>query len=219
MQSQNGIITLQGAQIIVCSDHKPLARFLNGKNANNKVNRLGSELATYNITFGWISGAHNKAADCLSWIMELPQNRPIAINMLSATHSDGPAFNTRSKTAQQSSSEDSTPQTDAVAPDVIDTQSTTPKSLSTDRLEALPQMQKTDPFCKCISKQLSNGKASKYKADLFIHVKGLLYKHITDSHQKFLALMIPKAWKYTVMVEAHDKLGCQGTTWTYCLIK
>ena len=31
--------------------------------------------------------------------------------------------------------------------------------------------------------------------------------------------MIPEAWKYTVLVEAHDKLGHQGLTWTYCLIK
>ena len=56
---------LQGAEIIVHNDHKPLARFLNGKKANNKVNRWGLELATYNITFKWISGACNKAADCL----------------------------------------------------------------------------------------------------------------------------------------------------------
>ena len=27
----------QGADVIVCNDHKSLARFLNGKNANNKV--------------------------------------------------------------------------------------------------------------------------------------------------------------------------------------
>ena len=40
--------------------------FLNGKNANNKVNRWSLELTTYNITFEWISGAQNKAADCLS---------------------------------------------------------------------------------------------------------------------------------------------------------
>ena len=40
-----------------------------------------------------------------------------------------------------------------------------------------------------------------------------------DSYQKFLALVIPKAWKYTVLVEAHDKLGHQGATLTYCLIK
>ena len=57
---------LQGAENIICNDHKLLARFLNGKNANDKVNRWGLELATYNITFEWICGAHNKAADCLS---------------------------------------------------------------------------------------------------------------------------------------------------------
>ena len=50
-------------------------------------------------------------------------------------------------------------------------------------------------------------------------MKGLLYKHITDSHQKFLALVVPKAWRYTVLVEACDKLGHQGTTHTYYLIK
>ena len=39
------------------------------------------------------------------------------------------------------------------------------------------------------------------------------------SHQKFLALVISKAWMYTVLVEAHDKLGHQGAMQTYCLIK
>ena len=88
-----------------------------------------------------------------------------------------------------------------------------------DRLQALLQMQKTNQFCKCISKRLSNGKAPNHKAYLFLHVRQLLYKHITDSHQKFLALMIPKAWKYTLLAEAHDKLGHQGDMQTYCLIK
>ena len=45
--------------------------------------------------------------------------------------------------------------------------------------------------------------------DPFTHVKGLLYKHVTDSGQKFLALVIPKSWKYALLVEAHDKLGHQ----------
>ena len=56
---------LQGVDIIVRNDQKPLTKFLNGKDAN-KVNRWGLELATYNITFEWISGASNKAANCLS---------------------------------------------------------------------------------------------------------------------------------------------------------
>ena len=61
---------LQGADIFVKNDDKPLAWFLNGKNANIKVNRWSLELATYNISFQWISGAKNKAADCLSRLVK-----------------------------------------------------------------------------------------------------------------------------------------------------
>ena len=80
-------------------------------------------------------------------------------------------------------------------------------------------MQKTNPFCKRISKCLSNGKVPQRKTDLFTHIRGLLYKHITDSGQKFLALVIPKSWKYTILIEVHDKLGHQGNSCTYCLIR
>ena len=48
------------------------------------------ELATYNITFEWISGACNKAADCLSHLVELSQDKPVSINMLSVTDTGGP---------------------------------------------------------------------------------------------------------------------------------
>ena len=64
---------LQGADIIIRNDHKPLAQFLNGKNENTKINRWGLELTSYNITFECISGARNKAADCLSQLVELPE--------------------------------------------------------------------------------------------------------------------------------------------------
>ena len=87
----------QGADIIVWNDHKPLNKFLNGKNANNKVNRWGLELAMYSITFEWIFGTCNKAADCLSCLVELPQDKTIPVKMLSVTNTEGPAFNTRSK--------------------------------------------------------------------------------------------------------------------------
>ena len=121
-----------------------------------------------------------------SWLplnlVELPQDRWATINMLSATNLDGPGFNTRSRTAQCTSTEDTTSLSDAVAPDVTDTPSSTPKSLTADRLQALLQMQ-TNPFCKQISKWLSNGKTPKHGANLFLHVKGLLYKHVTDSHK------------------------------------
>ena len=97
------------------------------------------------------------------------------------------------------------PKSDMATPDVTnitDTPDATPKPLTKDRLQALQQMQRTDPFFKCISKHLSNGRAPKHEVDLLLHVKGLLYKHVTDLKGKFLALVIPKSWKYTVLGEA-----------------
>ena len=124
---------LQGADIKIRNDHKPLTKFLNGKNANNKVNRWGLELATYNITFEWIFGACNKAADCLLWLVELPHDTQIPINMLSVSNTDGPPFNTRSKTGQCLSVDSSALQPD-VMPEISKTPNPTPKYLTADRL-------------------------------------------------------------------------------------
>ena len=123
---------LQGANIIVRNDHKPLARFLNGKNANNKVNRWSLELTTYNITFEWISGAKNKAADCLS---RLVSPRGNSINMLTASVNDGPAFHTRSCTQSTS---DSAPKTPVMPqPHISQDSNPTPKSITDDCRDAL----------------------------------------------------------------------------------
>ena len=147
------------------------------------------EIATYNITFEWISGAKNKAADCLSRLV-LPTGK--SINMLTASLNDGPAYHTRSHT-QSISDPTSTP---PVIPKLHISQDVTPtpKSLTVDQWDALLQMQRMDPFCKCISKRLLNGKAPHHKFDTFTHVKGLLYKHVSDAGKQFLALVIPKSW-------------------------
>ena len=156
--------------------------------------------------------------------MELPHDRQATVQMLCATKLDGPTFHTRSRIAQSDMTENLTPypKTDTTTPDITkitESPDAMPKLLTKDRLQVLLQMQRTDPFCKCITKCLSNRKAPKPEADLFLHIKGLLYKHVMDSNQKFLALVIPKSWKYTVLMEAYDKLGHQGATHTYCLVK
>ena len=166
------------------------------------MNRWSLELATYNITFEWISGAKNKAADCLC---RLVSPTGTYINMFTASFHDGPAFHTRSRT-QSTSDSTSALFTDA-APHISQDATPTPKSLTADHLDALLQMQRTDPFCKHFSKRLLNGQAPHHKFNPFTHVKGLLYKHITDAGKKFLTLVIPKSWKFTILVEAHDKLG------------
>ena len=52
-----------------------------------------------------------------------------------------------------------------------------------------------------------------------MHIKGLLYKHVMDSNQKFLALVIPTSWHFAVLIEAHDKLVHQEIKRTYHLTK
>ena len=57
---------LQGSDIVVHNDHKPLQKFRNGKNVNNRGNRWSLELTIYNITFEWISGASKEESESLS---------------------------------------------------------------------------------------------------------------------------------------------------------
>ena len=76
-----------------------------------------------------------------------------------------------------------------------------------------------DPFCKCISKILLSGKAPLHEVNTFTYVKGLIYKHAMDSNQRFLALVIPISWYFTVHIEAHDRLGHQTVNRTYHLVK
>ena len=137
--------------------------------------------------------------------------------MLTASLNDEPAFHTRSHT--QSTSDPTSAPLAEPTPHI--SQDATPmlKSLTADHLDALLQMQRTDPFCKHISKRLLKGKAPNHEFDTFTHVKGLLYKHVLDAFKHFHALVIPKSWKSTVLIEAHDKLGYQGNNHTYCLIK
>ena len=88
--------------------------------------------------------------------------------MLTASFNDGPAFHTRSHT-QNTANSTSTPHTD-ITPQISQEPTTTPKSLTADCLDALLQMQRTDPFCKHISRRLLNGKAHHHEFDTFTHV-------------------------------------------------
>ena len=201
---------LQGADIIVRNDHKPLARFLNRKNENTKINRWGLELTSYNITFEWISGAKNKAADCLSRLVELPEKhqknpngtKPRLINMVKAvtTRSGMRKTLTVKETKKQPPLE---------------------TNLNMDNPEdtSIKEMQSTDPFCKCIMKRLLNKTAPKHELNTFFIHNGLLYRYASDHSKDFCTLVIPKGWRYTILVETHDKMGHQGNNRMYSLIK
>ena len=219
---------LQGADIIVRNDHKPLARFLNGKNKNMKITRWGLELTSYNIKFKWISGAKNKAADFLSRLLELPEKhqknpngtKPMLINMVKAVTTRSGMRNTTlvERTKNQSPlrmdiNTGNTPRTE------VSKKTTSNNCEDNSRDTSVKEMQSMDPFCKCIMKRLLNKTAPKHDLDTFFIHNGLLYRYASDHSKDFCALVIPKAWRYTILVETHDKMGHQGNNRTYPLIR
>ena len=130
---------LQDSDIIMCNDNKPLQKFLNEKNTNNKVDHWSLEIATYNITLEWISGAHNKASDCLSRLVEVPecnaQVTSILIHAVTVSPADRPATHTKNKTKALIE----VPPTDAFKVNA-------PPHLIRDCGDSLLQMQQTVPF-------------------------------------------------------------------------
>ena len=219
---------LQGADIIVRNDHKPLAQFLNGKNENTKINRWGLELVSYNITFEWISGVKNKAADCLLRLVNLPEKhqknlngtKPMLINMVKAiaTRSGTRKTLTVKETEKQPPLEtklnkDNTPGTAVSKETTSNSCEDNPKDTS------IKEMQLTDPFCKHIMKRLLNKTAPKHELNTFFIHNGLLYRYASDHSKDFCILVIPKAWRYTILVETGDKMGHQGNNRMYSLIK
>ena len=138
------------------------------KNANNKVNTWSLELKTYNIMFELISGAHNKEADCLSWLVDVkdtPLTSTASINILVTSTPDGPATCTCSK---RHNLMDTTPPTDAQPTSDTD-KVNVPPPLMEKYKNTLWQMQKTDPFCKYILKWLLNGKAPSHDYHFCTH--------------------------------------------------
>ena len=135
---------LEGSNIVVCNEHKPLQKFLNSKNANKKVNRWSQELTTYNITFESILGALNKTAGCLSQLVDVNDTPVISmasINMLVTSTPDGPATHTYSKTCNPTNP---TPPTDVKTTSTTD-KVNAPPPLKEDHMDTLWLMQRWIP--------------------------------------------------------------------------
>ena len=154
----------QGADIIVRNNHKPLAWFLNGKNENTKINRWALELTSYNITFESISGAKNKAADCLSQLVELPKKhqknpsgtKPTLISMVKAvTTRSGMRKTLTVKETEKPPPLEKILDKDETLKTTISKETTNNSCENNPKDTSIKEMQSTDPFCKCIVKDYS----------------------------------------------------------------
>ena len=144
--------------------------------------------------------------------------KPMLINMVKAitTRSGTQKTPTAKETEKQPPPEINEDNT----PEIMVSKETTSNSCENNPKDtSIKEMQLTDPFCKRIMKQLLNKTALKHELNTFFIHNGLLYRYASDHCKDFCALVIPKAWRYTILVETHDKMGHQGNNRTYSLIK
>ena len=122
------------------------------------------------------------------------------------------AVTTRSRSSQPETDKE----TEKLQPKEANSNNDTTRKDSPDnsRGTLIQEMQSTDPFCRRITKT-----APKHELKNFFIHNGLLYRYASDHSKDFCTLVIPKAWKYTILVETHDKMGHQGNNRTYSLIK
>ena len=158
--------------------------------------------------------------------MELPEKhkknpngtKATLINMVKAvTTRSGmrktPTVNETEKQPPLERNKDNTPGTEVNKDTTNNSCKDNPKDTS------IKEMQSTDPFCKCIMKRLLNKTAPKHELNIFFIHNGLLYRYASDHSKDFCTPVIPKAWRYTILVETHDKMGHQENNGTYSLIK
>ena len=100
-----------------------------------------------------------------------------------------------------------------------DNETTSNNSQNNPKDTSIKEMQLTDPFCKHIVKRLLNKTAPEHELKTFFIHNGLLYRYASDHSKDFCTLVIPKAWRYMILVETHDKMGHQGNNRMYSLIK
>ena len=127
------------------------------------------------------------------------------------------AVTTRSRSRQPETDNE----TEKLRPKETNSNNDTTKNDSPDnpRDTSIREMQSTDPFCRRIKKRLLNKTVPEHELKTFFIHKGLLYQYASDHSKDFCTLVIPKAWKYTILVGTHDKMGHQGNNRTYSLIK
>ena len=62
---------LEGADIVLRSDHLPLKKFLQKNTLNSKVNNWAVEISPYRIKFEYIKGIKNTLADTMSRLVQI----------------------------------------------------------------------------------------------------------------------------------------------------
>ena len=218
---------LVDADIILRSDHLPLKKFLNKNTLNSKVNNWAVEISPFHITFEYIKGIKNTLADTMSRLItidpdtELPpddQGCEYGYYLFDPLHP--------------------LPMEDICHVDILKITITNPDEVTLtyldpkdpggdiDRLlslldgehyEVISWLQDRDIFCHRILQQISKNKPPVNHP--YIINNDILKCSLTLNGQIYYPIVLPHILIGHVLELAHNKLGHNGISRTYAMLK
>ena len=219
---------LVDADIILRSDHLPLKKFLNKNTLNSKVNNWAVKISPFRITFEYIKGIKNTLADTMSRLItidpdsELPPEEQgceygyYLFDPLPPIHIEDVCH------------VDDIPEITITNLDQITSTYFDPKDpggdidrllslLDGEHYEVISSLQDRDAFCHHILTQLR--KATHLIGHPYTIDNDILRRRLTLNGQLYYPIVLPHMLIGHVLELAHNKLGHNGISRTYAMLK
>ena len=214
---------LADADIILRRDHLPLKKFLNKNTLNSKVNNWAIEISPFQITFEYIKGIKNTIADTMSQLIDIDPSTKMPpedqgcefgyylFDPLPQVHhrDDMPVItitNPENETLIYLDPKDPGGDIDRLL-----------SLLDDEHYEVISSLQDCDTYFHHILQQIWKSKMSDNQ--LYKIENDILKFHLQVDGQIFYPIVLPCMLIGHVLELAHDKLGHNGRSRTYAMLK
>ena len=209
---------LTDAQILLRSDHKPLAKFLLKNTLNSKVNNWAMELEAFNIQFDYIKGSNNILVNTLSRLIAIDPDTPTTpeepgYEFGYAIFEEFPKVQTKTYEGNEVivGTDKEVIRND---PELQNSLQCIENPIAPQRLRKLQQQ---DTNIEILKRKLQNNRLDKeyYSLD----ENELLTRKVIDGGHEFCAIYLPSILIFQVLRTAHYDLGHNGFPRTYAGLK
>ena len=207
---------LNGAKIIVRTDHKPLLCLFNQEIKSKRCERFYYSIASYNVTLEYIRGDQNCIADLLSRLPDAPRRPPTADSEKDPEQTE-PDITDKTYEIGYINSNRIDPK-QYVSCQVGKAEILDQEKPSIDDLDMVWEQSK-DPDISEIIDQLRQGYGTKVFQQRHIVLESVLYFISDPDYNPILRLYIPLNLRVPVKREFHEELGHAGIDRAYATAK
>ena len=219
---------LVDADIILRSDHLPLKKFLNKNMLNLKVNNWAIEISPFRITFEYIKGIKNTLADTMSRLIAIDPETKLPPEDQGCKYGYYLFDPLPPISTEDVCHVDDIPEITITNPDQVTSTYFDPKDpggdvdrllalLDGEHYEVISSLQDRDNFCHRILQQLHTAKH--LVGHPYTIENDILKWQLTLNGQLYYPIVLPRMMIGHVLELAHNKLGYNGISRTYALLK